>query len=109
MTDIVIESAKKPAELDGVYAKVKHEAAGYGFSTVAELKSAVVRQAMTDSKKPADFIVEVQTGDRHVVVQLVCDVKGKIHSVLGRAEIKSIDQLNKAVSLAKNQNLKNLF
>ena len=102
---ILIETAKSVKDLDGVYTKVKNGSKGYGFTAVAALKDDVVKNAMTESKKSADFIVEVDFVGNSIIAQLVCDVKGKMRSVIGRREIKSKEEWEKAVSLAKNQAL----
>jgi hypothetical protein len=101
---IAIASAKTAKDLAGVYAKVKNDAKGYGFTSVAALREEVVGKAMTEKKKPADFIVEVETS-KFFTVQLVCDVKGAMRSVIGRKEIKSVKDFEDAVMLAKNQSL----
>ena len=88
-----------------MYAKVKTDAKGYGFTAVAALKEDVVGKAMTDKKKPADFVVEVDTSGKTIVAQLVCDVKGAMRSVIGRKEIKTVKEFQDAVMLAKNQAL----
>jgi hypothetical protein len=98
-------TAKKADELAKVYSEVKTAAKDYGFKAVAELKADVVKKAMADSKKAADFIVEVDAA-KTMTVQLVCDVKGKLRSVLGRNEIKSVDDYKKAIKLGSNANLK---
>ena len=100
-----METAKKPADLDDTYKKVKAAAKDYGFTSVAELKSDVVKKAMTDSKKAAEFVVEVDI-DQAMMVQLFCEVKGKMRSVLGRSQITSVEQFKAARALAKNGNLK---
>ncbi len=66
---IAIASAKTAKDLAGVYAKVKNDAKGYGFTSVAALREEVVGKAMTEKKKPADFIVEVETS-KFFTVQL---------------------------------------
>ena len=101
---ITIASAKTAKDLAGVYAKVKTDAKGYGFTSVAALKEEVVSKAMTDSKKPADFIVEIETS-KVFIIQLVCDVKGAMRSVIGRKEIKTVKDFQDATALAKNQAL----
>lgn len=102
---IVIASAKTAKDLANVYAKVKTDAKGYGFSAVTALKEDVVSKAMTDKKKPADFVVEVDTGNKAIMAQLVCDVKGAMRSVIGRKEIKTVKEFQDATMLAKNQAL----
>ena len=102
---ITIASAKAAKDLAGVYAKVKTDAKGYGFSAVTSLKEEVVGKAMTDAKKPADFIVEVDTSGKSIIAQLVCDVKGAMRSVIGRKEIKTINEFQDTVMLARNQAL----
>ena len=103
---ILIASAKAPKDLKTIYDKVKTESKGYGFSAVANLKEDVVSKAMLDKKKGADFIVEVEVKDKLAIVQLVCDVKGAMRSVIGRKEIKSVDDYKNAVALAKIQSFK---
>ena len=100
-----IATAKKADELAGTYAKVKTLAKDFGFAKIAEMKDEVVKKAMTDSKKPAEFIVEVET-DKTMIVQLVCDVKGKMRSVLGRSEIRTAKDYTSAKALASNASLK---
>jgi hypothetical protein len=95
----VIASAKTAKELGAAYDKAKSAAKGYGFSSVTSLKEEVVGKAMTDAKKGADFVVEVDTG----IVQLVCEVKGSMRSVIGRKEIKTVQDFKSASALAKNQ------
>jgi hypothetical protein len=102
---ITIASAKTAKDLAGVYAKVKTDAKGYGFTAVTALREEVVGKAMADKKKPADFVVEVDTSGKSIIAQLVCDVKGGIRSVIGRREIKSVKEFQDAVMLAKNQAL----
>ena len=100
----VIVSAKSPKELGAAYDKAKASSKGYGFSSVTALKEDVVSKAMTTSKKAADFVVEVDTG-KVLIVQMVCEVKGAMRSVIGRKEIKTVDDFKSATLLAKNQAL----
>ena len=60
---------------------------------------------MTDKKKAADFVVEVDTSGKTIIAQLVCDVKGAMRSVIGRKEIRTVKEFQDAVMLAKNQAL----
>ena len=106
---IVIETAKDAKKLDETYTKVKGLAKGYGFKSVAELKGDVVKKAMADAKKQADFIVEADIAGKSLIVQLVCDVKGKMRSVIGRSEIKDKKEFQQATALAKVQSLKKVF
>ena len=98
----VIASAKTAKELDGAYAKAKSASKGYGFTSITSLKEDVVGKAMTDAKKGADFVVEVDTG-KVFIVQLVCEVKGSMRSVIGRKEIKTVDDFKNATARAKIQ------
>lgn len=98
----VIASAKTAKELGAAYDKAKSAAKGYGFSSVTSLKEEVVGKSMTDAKKGADFVVEVDTG-KVFIVQLVCEVKGSMRSVIGRKEIKTVQDFKSASALAKNQ------
>ena len=102
---IQIASAKAAKDLAATYAKVKTDAKGYGFSSVTALKEDVVGKAMTDKKKSADFVVEVDISGKVMIAQLVCDVKGALRSVIGRSEIKTGDDYAHATMLAKNQAL----
>ncbi len=102
---IVIASAKDAKELKATYDKVKTSAKGYGFSAVTALKEDVVGTAMTQKKKPADFVVEVDVSGKMMIAQLVCDVKGAMRSVIGRKEIKTVKDFQDATHLAKNQAL----
>jgi hypothetical protein len=99
-----IATAKKPTELKAAYEKAKTAAKDYGFTAVTNLKEDVVVKAMTDKKKPADFIVELDITN-HPIVQLVCDVKGVMRSVIGRKEIKSVDDYKNAKGLAGLQSM----
>ena len=101
-----ISSAKTAKDLDKAYDEAKREASKYGFTAVTALKSEVVEKAMTTAKKPADFIVEVDINGPVMLCQMYCEVKGSMKSVLGRKEIKSVDDWKKAIHLAKNANLK---
>jgi hypothetical protein len=94
-----IATAKKPADLKAAYDKAKAAAKDYGFTSVANLKQEVVAKAMTDKKKQADFIVEIET-KQHPIVQLVCDVKDVMRSVIGRKEIKTLEDFKSAKALA---------
>ena len=67
---IPIASAKTVKDLKTISDKVKTESKGYGFTSVANLREEVVGKAMTDKKKPADFIVEVEIKDKIALVQL---------------------------------------
>ena len=68
------------------------------------MKSDQVKKAMTDGKKGADFLVEVDIA-KTMIVQLYCEVKGQMRTVLGRSEIKSIEDYNKAKALGKSASL----
>jgi len=98
----VIANAKTAKDLGSAYDKAKSASKAYGFSAVTSLKEDVVGKAMTDAKKGADFVVEVETG-KVFMVQLVCDVKGVMRSVIGRKEIKTVEDFKSATALAKNQ------
>ena len=100
-----IASAKAAKDLTAAYAKAKTDAKGYGFTSVTALKEDVVGKAMTDKKKPADFIVEVDISGKVMIAQLVCDVKGVMRSVIGRKEIKTVEDFQHATMLARNQAL----
>ncbi len=107
---IVIATAEKPKDLATTYTKVKELAKGYGFTAVANLKEDVVGKAMTDHKKKAEFVVELEVSNDKATVDLVCDVgKGKMKSVIGRKEIKKVEDYVHAEKLAKNQNLNEVF
>jgi hypothetical protein len=101
-----ISSAKTAKDLGKAYDEAKKEAAKYGFTAVTALKEEVVAKAMTDTKKPADFVVEVDINGPVMLCQIYCEVKGSMKSVLGRKEIKTVDDYKKATALAKNANLK---
>lgn len=101
-----ISSAKTAKELDKAYSEAAKEAKKYGFTTTTALKTEVVEKAMTTAKKPADFVVEVDINGAAMLVQMYCEVKGAMKSVLGRKEIKSVDDWKNAIALAKNANLK---
>lgn len=102
---ITIASAKTAKDLKATYDKVKNDAKGYGFATTTALKEDVVGAAMTKSKQPADFVVEVADNGKGkpIIAQLVCDVKNSLRSVIGRREIKTVEEYKQAVSLAKVQ------
>jgi hypothetical protein len=100
---ITIASAKTPKDLKAAYEKVKTDAKGYGFTAVAALKEDVVSAAMTKAKQGADFVVEVEDKGKLIIAQLVCDVKNSSRSVIGRREIKTVQEYQQAVSLAKVQ------
>jgi hypothetical protein len=101
-----ITSAKTAKDLDKACSEAAKEAKKYGFTTTTALKNEVVEKAMTTAKKPADFIVEVDVNGAAMLVQMYCEVKGSMKSVLGRKEIKSVDDWKNAIALAKNANLK---
>jgi hypothetical protein len=101
----VISSAKTAKELGAAYDKAKSAAKSYGFSAITSIKEDSISKAMTDGKKGADFVVEVDTG-KVFIVQLFCEVKGTIRSVIGRKEIKTVDDFKSATALAKNQSFK---
>ncbi len=105
----VIDSAKKSAELDKVYGQVKSHVKDYGFDTVTALKTDVIKKAMDEAKKPADFVAEYDFVNKSLIGQLVCDVKGKMRSVIGRSEIKSKEDFKKFKGLAASKNLSKNF
>ena len=100
---ITIASAKAAKDLAGVCQGDRRQ--GLRLTAVAALKEDVVGKAMADKKKPADFVVEVDTSGKTIMAQLVCDVKGAMRSVIGRKEIKTVKEFQDAVMLAKNQAL----
>jgi hypothetical protein len=103
---IPIASAKTPKDLKTTYDKVKSASKDYGFTSVTNLKEDVVSKAMTDKKKAADFVVELEIKGKVAIVQLVCDVKGAMRSVIGRKEIKTVEDYENASALAKLQAFK---
>jgi hypothetical protein len=105
----VIDAAKKSAELDKVYGQVKSHVGDYGFGKVTELKTDVVKKAMDEAKKPAEFVAEYDFVNKTLIGQLVCDVKGKMRSVIGRSEIKSKEEFKKFKALASNKTLNKNF
>jgi hypothetical protein len=103
----VIATAKKPEELEDAYQTVKGHAKDYGFASVSALKAEVVKKAMTEAKKPAEFIVQAQSPGAHkgLFLDLVCDVNKKMSTVLARKELKTIKEYDSAKALAKLKNL----
>lgn len=99
----VLATAKKPGDLAGAYAEAKSDAKAYGFSAVTALKEDVVSHSMTEKKQPAQFVVEVDISGKVLLVQMFCEVKGGVRSVLGRKEIKSVDDAEHAIKLLKMQ------
>jgi hypothetical protein len=103
---IKIATADKPKDLATKYAEVKNKAKEFGFDAVTELKKDVVEKAMTDKKKKADFLVELDVVGKKGIVQLVCDVQGVMRSVIGRKQIETAEEYKKYHGLAKLQSLK---
>jgi hypothetical protein len=107
---IVIATAAKPADLKKTYEDVKAHRKDYAFDAVTNLKEDVVAKTMTDKKKGADFVVELEVSGEIAIAQLVCDVgNGAMRSVIGRKEIKSVDDWKSAKGLAKSKFLNDLF
>jgi hypothetical protein len=98
-------SAKTAKDLKSAYDDAKKEAAKHGFPTATALKEAVIAQAMTDAKKPAEFVIEAAIKGNMIVLDFYCEVKGSVKSVLGRKDLKDAKGWKDAVALAKNANL----
>ena len=99
-----LSTAKTAKDLGKAYDEAKKDAARYGFTTSTALKEAVIAKAMTDAKKPAEFVVEATIKGNMIVLDFYCEVKGAVKSVLGRKDLKDEKGWKDAVALARNAN-----